>query len=370
MDTEVVIIGAGLAGTTLAGVCARNNISVLVVDNQKVYPDAFRAEKIEYDQAEQMRKLGIFEYRVPDAGPIGKTINYRMGKRTEFDTVEQYGLKYGDFVNRLRHEFLDNQSLIIGNVTSLDSSYSMQNVYLSDGNKISCKVVVLATGGLSSIASNLRYEKRSNPSLRTYNVGLYIEPENIDSFDFSGFNYFLSPVRDGIDYLTLFKIDDRMRINLFTQLKRNDKNAVNLRKDTLARIKHYFPDLEEQIGKIKAASKTQVFFTDFYRQRNVGESGVVMIADEYQSVCPATGTGLSKVFTDVDVLGNEYLPGWLNTGVPTSHDIIEYYNDKRKAACDKLSLYQWIYYRNGTYNFWQKQWSKLDTRLRNWFGLW
>lgn len=370
MDADVVVLGAGLAGTTLANVLKKHGISTIVIDKQAVYPDAFRAEKIEFDQAEQMRKLGVFEFRIPEMEPIGETVNYCAGSNSEFNTIEQYGLRYGDFVNNLRKHVLHDMDFRIANITGLETSDDQQSVQLMDGSSISCRLVVIATGGMSSLVSGLKYRKKANSSLRTYNVGFYIEPREKDSFEFAGFNYFLDPPKDGVDYLTLFKIEDSMRVNLFTQLKRKDKNAVAFKNNTLEEIDRHFPDLVSQIGKFDITSKIQVFFTDFYRLKNLGQPGVVMIADEYQSVCPATGTGLTKVCNDVDILGNVYIPAWLKKMQFGPNQLNEYYMDQKKWACDQESLYQWIYYRNNAYSFWNKQWSKVDTRMRTLLKAW
>lgn len=66
--------------------------------------------------------------------------------------------------------------------------------------------------------------------------------------------------------------------------------------------------------------------------------GVVMIGDALQSVCPATGTGLSKVLNDVALLCEDYAPTWLRlTDLPES-TIAQFYRDPRKGACDWNSL--------------------------------
>ena len=43
------------------------------------------------------------------------------------------------------------------------------------------------------------------------------------------------------------------------------------------------------------------------------QAGLVLLGDAFQSVCPTTGTGLSKVLTDVDVFCHDCVPDWLAT---------------------------------------------------------
>jgi 2-polyprenyl-6-methoxyphenol hydroxylase-like FAD-dependent oxidoreductase len=67
--------------------------------------------------------------------------------------------------------------------------------------------------------------------------------------------------------------------------------------------------------------------------------GLVLIGDAYQSVCPTTGTGLSKVLTDVDVL-SECVLSWLETPGMGTEKICGYYEHPRKIACDENSIRQ------------------------------
>ncbi len=56
-DADVVIVGAGLAGTTAATLLAKSGFSVLLIDRHLEYPACFKAEKVEADQAELLRKI-------------------------------------------------------------------------------------------------------------------------------------------------------------------------------------------------------------------------------------------------------------------------------------------------------------------------
>jgi hypothetical protein len=63
-----------------------------------------------------------------------------------------------------------------------------------------------------------------------------------------------------------------------------------------------------------------------------------MIGDAMQSVCPSTGTGLSKVLTDVLLLCEQYVPTWLRFTDLSASRIAQFYRDPRKQACDWNSL--------------------------------
>ena len=48
---------------------------------------------------------------------------------------------------------------------------------------------------------------------------------------------------------------------------------------------------------------------------NVLQPGVVLVGDAFSTSCPAAGTGTTKVFNDVQLLCNKFIPRWLATRV-------------------------------------------------------
>jgi hypothetical protein len=63
-----------------------------------------------------------------------------------------------------------------------------------------------------------------------------------------------------------------------------------------------------------------------------------MIADAYQSVCPSTGMGLSKVLTDVDILCNDCIPQWFASPGVDLAKIRQFYANARKRQVDDKAL--------------------------------
>ena len=92
MKVDVAIIGAGFSGLNLAHALSSTGYSVSIVDRRRTYPDIFRAEKIEEDQADIMRELGTLQYRLPLTDPIGILSNARNGIVTDCNAGEQYGI--------------------------------------------------------------------------------------------------------------------------------------------------------------------------------------------------------------------------------------------------------------------------------------
>jgi hypothetical protein len=135
-----------------------------------------------------------------------------------------------------------------------------------------------------------------------------------------------------------------MRVNVFTQLDARHRWVAEWKKDAAAGLDCWFPGLREQVGPFRVTSAVQVVPTMYYRLRSPALPGVVAIGDEYQSVSPATGMGLSKVLTDVDALCTRHAPEWLSTGRVRRGDVRGYYADPEKVACDRKALDAWRYY--------------------------
>ena len=370
MKTDVLIVGAGLAGTGLAFNLARQNVPVIVVDRMAHYPDAFRAEKIEAAQAAMMRKLHMFEHRVPVACPIGVITTYRAGVTSLFDTVDQYGITYGDTINSLRRNLLTDVDLRVGDVLSISNSDDVQVALLKGGATIRARLVVLATGGSGKLLKSVGMARRYHRSLHSLNVGFDIERTNGEPFSFAGFNYYLKQTTDGVDYVTVFRIGARTRVNVYTQWSTHDARLRLMRDQPREQMIRHFPDLEANIGKFNVCSKIQFFQTRCYRVHNVEQPGVVVIGDEFQSVGPSTGTGLSKVTTDIDVLAHDLVPQWLSTPGMGRSKIAEYYDSPRKRECDEQSLMKWVSYRDAGSTYVRLQWLRVETKVKSWLRRW
>ncbi|MFM7274305.1 MAG: FAD-dependent oxidoreductase, partial [Gammaproteobacteria bacterium] len=335
-------------------------VSVALIERAKRYPDVLRAEKIEPDQAERLRRLGAMDYRIPDAPPLGNTINYRSGGRSSFDTVEQYGISYHETVNSMRDGLLGGIPVVFDEIARIETSEQTQLAHTRSGQSIECRLIVMATGGSEKILQQAGVVRRSVPSLKSLTVGFDIKSTARVPPAFSGFNYFLDKRSEGVDYVTFFRVGERMRTNVFTQWEPRTPALKHMSANPRESLLVHFPDLEAQIGSFEVTGKVQFFKTAFYRLGNVKVPGVVAIGDEYQSVCPATGTGLSKLSTDVEVLATECIPRWLSTQGMGKNKIAEYYDAPAKIAVDNDSLDRWRYYRDRLSPTWKVQLYRLE----------
>ena len=68
-QTDIVIAGAGLAGSTAAAMLSRAGYDVLLVDPHTTYPPDFRCEKLDRSQIEILKKTGLADVVLKVATP-------------------------------------------------------------------------------------------------------------------------------------------------------------------------------------------------------------------------------------------------------------------------------------------------------------
>jgi 2-polyprenyl-6-methoxyphenol hydroxylase-like FAD-dependent oxidoreductase len=73
--------------------------------------------------------------------------------------------------------------------------------------------------------------------------------------------------------------------------------------------------------------------------------GVVLVGDAYSTSCPAAGTGVNKVLTDVHRLCSTYVPAWFGKETIESADVADFYADPVKVQCESDSLQKALWLR-------------------------
>src|SRR5690606_20246233 len=101
-------------------------------------------------------------------------------------------------------------------------------------------------------------------------------------------------------------------------------------------------------GDLEVVGRVQNWIMDLTVARNCRQAGVVLIGDAYQTSCPAAGTGVSRLMTDIEQLCLVHAPRWLATPGMATEKIAAFYDDPRKLASDASALAQARYRRNLT----------------------
>lgn len=341
---DVAIVGGGLAGASAAAVLGRQRLRVILIDSRATYPASFKAEKIEPDQAALFRKLGLLEGLLQAAARIREIISARGRLPFRSMTIEQYGILYQDMVNGVRRQIPANVERKTARVQEIVPGVDAAQVKLMEGESLRARLVVLACGTAGHLLARLGIGKRMIRERQSLTVGFNVAREDGKPFPFDSLTYYPRSKEPRVAFLSLFPIRDVMRANYFTYWKPGDLEVDRFQKDPQRELLGAFPQLPRFTGHFRVVGRIEMAPADLYRAEGYQLPGLVLIGDAFQSVCPTTGTGVSKVLTDVDVLC-ECMPEWLKTHGMGIDKLACFYEHPRKIACDRWSLEGALYTR-------------------------
>lgn len=214
-------------------------------------------------------------------------------------------------------------------------------------------MIILACGVSAGLQTKLRLRRRLIRRDQSFVFGFTIAASTAQSLAFDSITYYSIDPSTCIDYLTLFKIRETMRANLFVFRTPSDPWVRAFIQEPDRMLREYLPKLDRVTGQFRVISRVESGRVDFYRAEGHPQPGVVLIGDAFQSVCPSTGLGLEKVLTDVDVLA-ECVPRWFASPGMGSDKLAEFYNHPRKLATDSRALESADYHR----------WAAINASLR------
>ena len=335
---DVIIVGAGLAGATAAAVLSRAGRRVALIDLRDHCSHCFKAEKIEPDQAELLRGFGLLESILPSSAVIREVSVARSGKILRVLPVEQYGILYHDMVNCIRRSLPAAVEVHVARVAEIVPGGEVSEVVLVGGERMSARLVILAAGTGSHLHEGLGIEKVVIRREHSLACGFNVELPSARPVPFDSLTYCPDGYTTKIDYLTLFPVQGALRANLFCYRTARDPWVGRFAKEPGAVLRESIPQLSRLTGELRVVGKVEMVPIDLFRVAVKPKPGFVFIGDAFQSVCPSTGTGLSKVLTDVDILCSTFVPAWLATPGMGEEKIDHFYAEGRKRDCDDSSL--------------------------------
>jgi 2-polyprenyl-6-methoxyphenol hydroxylase-like FAD-dependent oxidoreductase len=337
LSADIIIVGAGVAGTTAAAVLNRQGWRVILVDARAACPPILKAEKVEGEGLRLLRELGLFAPLLPYSGRIEEVCVAYDGHIFKKQDREQIGISYPDLVNTLRANLPTEIETRLGRVDQITRDESKTTVYLDNGEKLTARLAVLSCGVnkqlLSSLGLSLCLIQKDQSSVAAFNIA----PTGSHAFDFDSLTSYPVDPTFRIGYLNLFKVPDGMRVNLFAYHAPNDLLMREVHQNPKAFLDRAFPKLSRIIGDYEVASAVVTNCVDLYRTEGEIPDGVALIGDAFQNSCPVTGCGYSKVFTDVNVLA-ECVPAWFSTPGMSADKLRRFYDDPRKKTEDATAL--------------------------------
>lgn len=338
IETDVAIVGAGLAGSLARAVLARAGYRVLLIDKRQIPPDEFRVEKIAGRQIDILRRLGFIDEVKAVASSYDRSLNIRGGRLVDISVGRSYGISYANLVDLARGLAPDASSFLLDQVTDVHCSEDRQQLTLASGTRVVSRLVVLATGMASALGHNLGMRRQMIAARHSVTFGFTIARPDNAPFGFDSLTCYGKEAADGVDYLSLFPMSGGMRANLFMFRDPTDPIMRELRRDTRQTLLRLMPGLEPYLGDFQIVGQVKNWVMDLSVTEGHLQPGVVLIGDAFQTNCPAAGTGVSRLLVDVERLCTEYLPRWLETEGMGIEKIAQFYSDRDKLAADRHSL--------------------------------
>jgi 2-polyprenyl-6-methoxyphenol hydroxylase-like FAD-dependent oxidoreductase len=334
-QTDIAIIGGGLAGSTAAAMLGRAGVSAILIEPHQVHPPELRCEKISGGvQLERLRKTGLVDAVLGAATHDDEIWIARFGRVIDKRPSQQHGFLYDTLVNTVRGQIPSTVETIHAKATSIATSNDRQTIGLSNGEEISARLVILANGASVSLRNQLNIGRPVISANHSISVGFDIAPVGRGRFAFPALTYFAETTVHRTAYVTLFPIDDTMRGNLFVYRETDDPWIRQMRRTPEAALDACLPKLRALIGDYKISGDIRIRPVDLYESDNVIQPGVVLVGDAFASPCPGSGTGTDKVFTDVAQLCSVHIPNWLATPGMDAVKMAQYYADPLKLECD------------------------------------
>ena len=335
-QTDVAIVGGGLAGATAAAMLGRAGVSAVLVDPHPLYPKDFRCEKLDASQIVLLRKTGLADAVLRAATPDIHVWIARFGQVVDKRPNGQYDILYDTLVNTVRAEIPKRVDFIHAKATAISTSADRQQLTLSNGEEISARLIVLANGLNIGLRQNLGIGRDILSTSHSISIGFDLKPVGRPTFDFRALTYFPERAADRMAYITLFPIGATMRANLFVYRDMQDPWLREMRHNGPQALFDLMPKLRKLIGDVEIAD-VKIRPVDLYRSTGYQQAGIVLVGDAFATSCPAAGTGCNKVFTDVERLCNVHIPAWLASAGMGADKIAAFYDDPVKTASDAAS---------------------------------
>ncbi len=344
-ETDIAIVGGGLAGSTAAAMLGRAGHDVVLVDPHASYPKDFRCEKLDTSQVELLQKTGLAQ-ALHRASTIDLEVWIaRLGRVVDRKPSGQYDILYDAMVNTLRAQIPASVPFLVAKASAIATSDDRQQLTLSTGEEISARLIVLANGLNIGLRANAGIEREVISPCHSISIGFDVKPVGRPGFEFRALTYYGEGPAERVAYVTLFPIGATMRANLFVYREMHDPWLQQMRHFPEATLFASMPRLRSLLGDVEI-SEVKIRPVDLYVSKGFRQAGIVLVGDAFATSCPAAGTGCNKVFTDVERLCNFHIPRWLASRGMGKDKIAAFYDDEVKVACDKFCREKAYYLRS------------------------
>lgn len=320
MDFDVVIVGGGLAGASLAVALRASRLRVAVVEAATPARPAgwdSRIYAISPANIDFLRGIGVWEHiDISRVAPVHQmSICGDAGGRLEFSAYDS-GLSELAWIvesNRIHHELWEtmrrqhNVTMLIGtSPVDLLIEPSSVTVTLADGKRVRALLVIGADG----IRSWVREHAAIHASFASYNeVGVVANFRTEHEHRQTAHQWFRS---DGI--LALLPLPGKMVSMVWSTTQAHAEELVALDADSLCRR---VADAADRImGRLQLETSPAGFPLRLMRVNTTVKPRVALIGDAAHAIHPLSGHGINLGFQDAKALAHllQSLPAWRDPG--------------------------------------------------------
>lgn len=334
-QTDIAIIGGGLAGSAAAAMLGRAGVDAILVDPHPVYPPDFRCEKLDRTQVRVLNATGLTGVvRQASSTADAVWIARRGARHLEKRDLGQYYFHYETLVNAVRTAIPVTTRFIEGKASAVATSGDRQSVTLTNGDEISARLIVMAIGlnvGLRHTLGMTRDVVSANHSIT---IGFDLKPVGRSRFAFPAMTVYPSRLDERIAYLSMFPVGDTMRANFFVYRDMRDPWLKAMRHNPVDTLLAAMPELAELVGPFAIDGDVKIRPVDLTVTGGHRQAGIIVIGDAFATSCPAAGTGSGKAMTDAERLCHVHIPAWLATAGMGPDKIAAFYDDPVKQASD------------------------------------
>ena len=312
---DVCIVGAGIAGASLAAVLGRNGKKVALVDRNWSEAEDIVGELLQPGGVQKLDELGLSDAleNLQTQTIEGYAINLDQ-KWLKLDYPENgdckskgYGFRYSNFVSNLRKICKDAQEIdcIDARVTNIvEKDKKVVGIKASERNKpeyqISAKLTVISQGSLKTIGKP--YNK-SKAIVTGYMLGMIIKGCELP---FHGHGHVI--ITNPSPVLTYPVGNGEIRVLIDIPKQYSHLKGKVLTDYLLKIIMPQIPNqLQQGFEKAVLEGDFKAKPTNQLTSRPVNKDGVLLLGDSLNMRHPITGGGMTVALTDVKSLSDQLL---------------------------------------------------------------
>lgn len=324
----ILIVGGGMAGSLLALVLARRGVAVVVFDPHQDPPPMFRNEKLGHAQIALLERLDAMAPFRDACWPEGA---YPAAARPPLCDC---GAPHQAWLKAVRAAWPASVRFVRTTVGDVRLREGRQTVVTGDGGEVSGRLIVLATGRMTLLADALGLERRVVSAAHSICLGFSVAGAPPPKAQ-----VFRAAFGTALGYVSLFPMPGELRVNVFSYRAIADSWTRRMRADPLSALAELAPDAAAALRGQTVVRRCEARVTDIYQiHGHRDRAGLVVLGDAASAPCPASGTGMLRILTDIDALANRSLPDWLATPGMGAGKVATFYADPQKRRCEAASL--------------------------------